>query len=313
MSTFPELTNDAKIGWIGAGRMGTEMALRLLHQGWKIEIYNRTRSKLEPLVSAGAVAADSIAELSSCDLVVVSVASSADFEAVMLGEGGLLTQATVPKVIVDCSTVSMESSGKVRTYAADKGAALLAVPVSGNPKVARVGRLTMAVSGPEEAYRYAAPILDAIGAGVTYVGDGEAARLVKLCHNIFLGVVTQSMAEITALAEKGGVPRSMFLDYINKSVMGSTFSKYKTPAFVNLDFHATFTSKLLRKDFELGLAEARSLEVPMQTAALVHQIVQGLIGLGHGDDDFATLLLVQAAASGMQLEGENVEVQDGLD
>ncbi len=313
VSYYPQLDSSARIGWIGAGRMGSEMALRLLAKGWKLEIYNRTRSKVEPLIAAGGTAADSVAALAGCEAVVVSVSSSDDFEAVTTGSGGLLGQDVAPKVIIDSSTVSMDASARVRAAAGARGTSLLAVPVSGNPKVARAGKLTMAVSGPEDAYRFVAPLLDQIGAGATYVGEGELARLVKLCHNLFLGVVTQSMAEITLLAEKGGVPRSTFLSYLNKSVMGSMFTGYKAPAFVNLDFHATFTSKLLRKDFDLGLAEARKLEVPMPVSALVHQIVQELVGEGFGDDDFATLLVMAAKGAGMELAPEGTEVSDGLE
>jgi 3-hydroxyisobutyrate dehydrogenase-like beta-hydroxyacid dehydrogenase len=177
----------------------------------------------------------------------------------------------------------------------------------------RSGRLTFVVSGPEEAYETARPYFEVLGQGVTYVGEGEAARLVKICHNLMLGVVTQSMAEITVLAEKGGVRRSAFLDFLNKSVMGSTFTKYKTPAFVNLDFSPTFTPLLLRKDFDLGLAAARELDVPMPVAALVREIVQSMIGSGSVDVDFAKLLEHQAIASDHELKPEGIDVSDGLE
>jgi 3-hydroxyisobutyrate dehydrogenase-like beta-hydroxyacid dehydrogenase len=183
----------------------------------------------------------------------------------------------------------------------------------GNPKVAAVGRLTFAVSGSRAAFDEAHPYLDILGAGATYVGDGELARTVKLCHNLFLGVVTQSLAEVTVLAEKSGISRHALLACLNNSVMGSTFSKYKTPAFVNLDFHPTFTSSLLRKDFDLGLAAARQREVPMPIASAVHQLVQSLVGYGFGEDDFATLLLLQARSAGLELTSENAEVSDGLE
>jgi 3-hydroxyisobutyrate dehydrogenase-like beta-hydroxyacid dehydrogenase len=127
-----------------------------------------------------------------------------------------------------------------------------------------------------------------------------------------LGIVTQCMAEITVLAEKGGLERSAFLEFLNRSVMGSVFTRYKTPAFVKLDYHPTFTPVLLRKDFDLGLKAARELDVPMPLAALTHELVQGLIGRGHVDQDFALLLQQQADASGLKLEPEDTDVSDGL-
>ena len=301
-----------KYGWIGAGRMGSEMIRRLAESGNDVSVFNRTRAKVEPLLKYGAKAVGSAAELARCDVIFVSVGSSEDFISVTCGEGGVLSQSLVPKVIVDCSTISIEASMEVRAVAESKSVALLAAPVSGNPKVAEAGRLTMAVSGPEDAFRLVRPALDLIVAGVTYVGEGDNARLVKLCHNLFLGVVTQSLVEITIMAEKGGVSRNLFLEYLNKSVMGSTFSRYKAPALVNLDYHATFTSKLLRKDFDIGLQTARELEVPMPTASAVYQIVQSLVAEGYGDEDFAALIELQARASGLKLESEGVEVDDGL-
>jgi 3-hydroxyisobutyrate dehydrogenase-like beta-hydroxyacid dehydrogenase len=127
-----------------------------------------------------------------------------------------------------------------------------------------------------------------------------------------LGVVTQSMAEITLLAEAAGVSRSDFLEFLNDSVMGSTFTRYKTPAFVNLDYKPTFTWHLLRKDFELGLETGRLLDVPLPTAALVHQIVMDGIGRGFGDQDFASMLSHHAEGSAVDLVPEDKNVSDGL-
>ncbi|MBI3936592.1 MAG: NAD(P)-dependent oxidoreductase, partial [Betaproteobacteria bacterium] len=195
---------------------------------------------------------------------------------------------------------------------AKRGVRLLAAPVSGNAKVIRAGKLSVVASGPKEAYDAALPYLEAIGQGVSYVGEGELSRIAKICHNVFLGVVTQSLAEITILAQKAGMPRHAFLDFLNKSVMGSMFTRYKTPALVNLDFSVTFTPHLLRKDLDLGLDAGRELGVPMPLASLTRDMVQALIGNGYAEQDFSTLLLLEAKASGVALEPENARVGDGL-
>ena len=226
---------------------------------------------------------------------------------------GVLTVAgKAPKILVDCSTVSEEASNEVREAAAKRGTKMLASPVSGNGKVVKAGRLSVVVSGPKDAYETALPFLEALGEGVSYVGEGELARLVKICHNVYLGIVIQALVEVTILAQKGGVSRHAFLDFVNKSVMGSTFSRYKTPALVNLDFAPTFTPVLLRKDLDLGLAAARKFGTPMQVTALVREILQSLIGRGFVEQDFATLLVQQAQAAGLALAPENVPVSDGL-
>ncbi len=301
------------IGWIGAGRMGFAMASRLLKAGCDVSVWNRTRAKAEPLAELGARIVDSPKDLADRDIVFTMVAGPDDFRQVAMGPDGVLTaDGVTPKLLVDCTSISEEASAAVRAHAAGLGVAMLAAPVSGNAKVVKAGKLSIVASGPRDAFDTARPYLEAVGRGATYVGEGELARMVKICHNVFLGVVTQSLAEITVLAEKGGVPRHAFLDFINNSVMGSMFTHYKTPAFVNLDMTPTFTPLLLRKDMDLGLSAARTLEVPMPVAALTREIVQSAIGNGYTDCDFAALLQVQAAVAGHKLEPENVEVGDGL-
>lgn len=307
--------NNKRLGWVGTGRMGLVLATRLLEEGCDLAVYNRTRAKAEPLAERGATIVDAPAELSDCDIVFTIVAGPADFEQVVLGPDGLLSgDGARPSVIADSTTVSPESSARVRAGAQKRGSALLAASVSGNPKVAKAGRLTMVTSGPEEAHLSALPYLEIIaGGGVTYAGEGEGARLVKVCHNLLLGVVAQSLAEILVLAEKGGVSRAALMEFLNNSVLGSTFTRYKSPAYVNLDFSPTFTPPLLLKDFDLGHEAARELGVPMPVASAAQQVVQALIGHGYTDVDFAALIELEAKASGLELEPHSAPVSDGLE
>jgi 3-hydroxyisobutyrate dehydrogenase-like beta-hydroxyacid dehydrogenase len=310
------------VGWIGTGRMGFQLAARLLDADYDVAVYNRTRAKAEPLAEKGAKIVDRPADLASRDIVFVMVAADKDLEAVISGDGGLLSReggvrgggggSAAPKIIVDSSTVSPEVSAKVRAFTAEHGAAFLAAPVSGNPKVIAAGKLTVAVSGPKDAFDTVEPLLARFGRGVTYVGEGETARLVKIAHNVFLGVVIQSLAEITVLAERGGVSRAAFLEFLNDSVLGSEFSRYKSPALVNLDFHPSFTSTLLRKDLQLGLGAGKELGVPMPLAAATDMLLAQAIGAGYTEDDFATLILEQARRSGYVPAAENTPVDDGL-
>lgn len=302
-----------KVGWIGTGRMGAAMAGRLAEAGEDVTVWNRTRSKAEPLADLGCVVADEIADLRDLDVVFTMVSTPADLEQVLVGDGGLIADPDhVPAAVVDCSTVSAEASAALREACGERGVDFLAAPVSGNGKVVRAGLLSMVVSGPEQTYRKVVPLLEHIGRSATYVGDGDVSRLVKIAHNLMLGVVTQCLAEITILAEKGGVSRSAFLEFLNDSVMGSMFTRYKSPAFVNLDYTPTFTPLLLRKDFDLGLAAAHQLDVPMPLTALTAALVQGAVSSGRVTEDFAILLDQQAALSGLDLKPENVEVDDGL-
>jgi 3-hydroxyisobutyrate dehydrogenase-like beta-hydroxyacid dehydrogenase len=302
-----------QLGWLGTGRMGAAMVRRLLARGCDVTVYNRTAAKAVPLTELGATAVGSIPELAECDIVFTALGTPADLISAVTGPAGLISGSASPKIVVDCSTVSADASAIVRERLAERGTALLAAPVMGNPKVVEVGRMTAAVSGPRDAFDTAERYLAMLGHGVTYVGEGELARTVKLCHNLFLGVIAASMAEITILAQASGISREAFLACLNKSVVGSQFTQYKSPAYVNLDFEPTFTSKLLRKDFDLGLAAAREREVPMPVAAVVHQLIQGLVGRGYGDVDFAAFIAQEAESAGITLESEHADVSDGLD
>jgi 3-hydroxyisobutyrate dehydrogenase len=303
---------DDRVGWLGTGRMGSVLVRRLLAAGLDVHVYNRTRAKAEPLAAAGAKVADKITELAAARVVFVTVGTPEDLIDAVVGPFGLLAGEHTPEIVVDLSTVSAQASAHVRSELAARGCEFLAAPVMGNPRVAAAGRLTFAVSGSARAAAIARPYLDVLGARATYVGDGELARTVKLCHNLMLGVLTQSLAEVTVLAEKAGVSRQAFLGCINDSVMGSAFTRYKSHAMVNLDFEATFTAALLAKDLELGLAAGREHGVPMPVAGLVQQIVQGLIGYGYGEHDFAALIALQGRLSGLELVSEDADVPDGL-
>src|SRR5450759_2832035 len=293
--------------------MGYEMASRLAKGGADVTVWNRTRDKAEPLSQYGAKIATALPELAACDIVFCMVSTWDDVRQVIAGPDGLLSgSGALPRMVIECSSISLEGSAELRALLRERGVELLAAPVSGNAKVIKAGKLSFVCSGPKAAYDAALPFLKMIAPAASYVGEGELARIVKICHNVFLGVVTQSLAEITVLAQKAGVPRHAFLDFLNQSVMGSVFTRYKTPAFVNLDFKVTFTPYLLRKDLDLGLDAARRYGVPMPLASITRDAVQTLIGRGTTEEDFAKLLVLEAEAAGLKLEPEDIPVSDGL-
>jgi 3-hydroxyisobutyrate dehydrogenase len=301
-----------RLGWIGIGRMGYEMARLLAKAGCDLSVWNRTRAKAEPLKGDGAKVVDSLSDLAACDIVFTMVATGKDVKEVLFGPAGVMSNGKAPKVVIDSTSISIEESIEIRGKLAQSGVKFLSAPVSGNAKVIKAGKLTIVASGPKDAYDMVLPYLESIGRGVSYVGDGELSRIAKICHNVLLGVTIQTLAEITVLAHKVGMPRHAFLEFINNSVMGSMFSRYKTPALVNLDFHVTFTPELLRKDLDLGLSAGREHGVPMPLASVTRDMVQTLIGNGFADQDFSALVMLEARASGVELKPENVPVGDGL-
>lgn len=301
-----------RLGWIGLGRMGYAMAERLAKAKADIRGYNRTRAKAEGLVDAGVRLVDRPAELANCDIVFTMVSTADDLKSVTFGDHGLFSTGRNPGVLVDLSTISVEASSEIRTFARSRGTEMLVVPVSGNDVVARAGRLSVMASGPRPVFDLVAPYLSCFGPSVTYIGEGDVARVVKICHNLYLGIMFEGLSEVTLLAEKHGVPRHVFLDVINNSVLGSTFSRYKTPVISNLDFTVTFTNELMRKDLDLGLKAAKEAGVALPATQVVRDVVQACIDDGHAENDYTRILDKLAQYAGMRLVPEGAPVSDGL-
>jgi 3-hydroxyisobutyrate dehydrogenase len=315
--------NDQKIGWIGMGRMGFPMAERLLKAGYDVSIWNRTRSKAEPLAAKGGKVVDNLSELKDVDVLFSIVSTGKDLDQVLFGKNSVTGHGgKVPKIVVDCSTIAVEESASIRDRLKQLGSDFVAAPVSGNAKVIKAGRLSAVISGADAACKTVMPMMEAIAPqGVSYVGEGELARICKIAHNVMLGVVIENLIEITLLANKMGVPRHAFLAFMNNSVMGSMFTRYKSPALVNLDWTTTFTPELLRKDMDLGLGLGRDWDVPMPVTAAAREVLQTHFGAAtlkpnpdeYLQKDFAALMETMALASGMKLESENKNVPTGLE
>ena len=317
------MAENRKIGWIGMGRMGYPMAERLLKAGHQLSIWNRTRAKAEPLAKAGAHVVDNLLELKEVDILFSIVSTGKDLDQVYFGRNSISGHGgRIPKIFVDCSTIAVEESAAIRDRLRQLGSEFVAAPVSGNAKVIKAGRLSAVISGNEAACKTVTPLLEVIAPqGVSYVGEGELARICKIAHNVMLGVVIENLIEITLLADKMGVPRHAFLAFINNSVMGSMFTRYKSPALVNLDWTTTFTPELLRKDIDLGLALGREWDVPMPVTAATREMLQAHFGAAklkpdpdaYLQKDFSALMETMALAAGMKLSSENKNVPTGLE
>jgi len=316
-------SNTQKIGWIGMGRMGFPMAERLIKAGYDVSIWNRTRAKAEPLAKIGGKVVEHLSDLKNVDVLFSIVATGKDVQEVLYGKHGVCSQGgKIPPIVVDCSTIAVDESAAIRDKLKQLGADFVAAPVSGNAKVIKAGKLSAVLSGPEAACKTVQPMVEVFAPqGVSYVGDGELARVCKIAHNVMLSVVIENLIEITLLANKMGVPRHAFLAFINNSVMGSMFTRYKSPALVNLDWTTTFTPELLRKDIDLGLALGREWDVPMPVTAATREVLQSHFGAAtlqknpeeYLTKDFAALAETMALASGMKLESENKSVPSGLE
>ena len=295
-------TSLPTVGWLGTGRMGQAMVRRLLEGGAEVTVWNRTVEKTNVLIEAGASRATELSELAHREVVFVMVARPSDLEEVVGVDSGLLSGSERPRVVVACATVDPETSARVRSLLHEYGVEYLAAPISGNPHVVADAKSTFVVSGPRATYEEFAPLLGAIARASVWVGEHEEAMTVKICHNLYLGLIAQSVAEVTVLAEKSGVDRSRFLDFLNVTGLATPWVRNRTADLLALDWTPTFTTELLRKDFELGMDRARHVEAPMPLAAGLLQLLQVAIGRGYRDADFRSLSALQAESAGLSIE-----------
>ncbi|MDE3139629.1 MAG: NAD(P)-dependent oxidoreductase [Acidobacteriota bacterium] len=295
-------TSLPTVGWLGTGRMGQAMARRLLQAGVEVMVWNRSVEKTQGLLEEGASRAAELSELARREVVFVMVARPSDLEEVLGVDSGLLSATERPRAVVACATVDPETSARVRSLLHRHGVEYLAAPISGNPHVVADAKSTFVVSGPRGAYEEFAPLLERIARTSVWVGEHEEAMTVKICHNLYLGLIAQSVAEVTVLAEKSGVERSRFLDFLNVTGLATPWVRNRTADLLALDWTPTFTTELLRKDFELGMDRARHVEAPMPLAAGLLQLLQVAIGRGYRDADFLSLFALQAESAGLRIE-----------
>jgi 3-hydroxyisobutyrate dehydrogenase-like beta-hydroxyacid dehydrogenase len=279
---------DAQVAVVGLGRMGAAIAERLLDAGYALSVFNRTPSRCEPLVARGAATLGSpAAALEHGDVCMTMLADDAALETVA---EAILSGARRDTTLVDMSTVSVAASERVGRRAAEAGVGYLRAPVSGNPGVVRAGNLTIVVSGPEAVAKELDPLLRAIGPNVYYVGEGEAARVVKLALQILIGGTAQLLAEALVLAENAGVDRAKLLEVTGNSAVGSPFVKYKTEPLLRDDYSATFTTSMMLKDVDLVLDLAASEGVSLPLTAELRELLETATA-GFADVDFMALYL----------------------
>jgi 3-hydroxyisobutyrate dehydrogenase-like beta-hydroxyacid dehydrogenase len=286
--------------------MGIPIAERLLAAGYPLSVFNRTPEKADPLVELGAHRADGLSELlAEADVCITMVSDDAALEAVTSGPGGVLSAARAGTVLVDMSTVSVAASVRVADAAREADVAYLRAPVSGNPVVVRAGNLTVIVSGPQATFDATVEILTAIGPNVYYVGDGEAARVVKLALQVMVGGTAELLSEALVVGDAGGVDRAKLLDVMGASAIGSPFVKYKSEPLLRDDYTATFTTAMMKKDVELILDLASATGASLPLTSDLDTLLESAIEGGYGELDLMALHLQlqdrrnRAASSGV--------------
>jgi 3-hydroxyisobutyrate dehydrogenase-like beta-hydroxyacid dehydrogenase len=279
-----------RVAVLGLGRMGAPIADRLEQAGHELSVWNRSPGPAGPFADRGIQVLGTPREAwERADVCVTMLADGPAVEAVTLGEDGLLTR-DADGVLVDMSTIGVDSSARVAEECERRGVSFLRAPVSGNPSVIVAGNLGIVVSGPREVFDRLADTLRDIGPNVFHVGGADEARIVKLALNLVIGGTAQLMAEALVLAEKYGIDRGKMLEVMGGSAAGSPFVKYKTDALVADDYTSTFSTSMIFKDLALALEAGQQVAAPLPVTALTQQLVHGCMAMGMADDDFMALL-----------------------
>lgn len=291
----------AKVAWIGLGNMGVPMSINLVNAGHDVTVWNRTASKCDEPVKAGAKKADTIHEaVKDAEFVFTMISDSPVLERVILGADGAAESLKSGAVVIDMSTVSLDSSRKCNEAIEKAGGKFLRAPVSGSTVLAKSGALTLLCSGPKEAYDKTFPLFEKLSKTQFHIGEGDQARAMKLALNMMIATSLQMFSESVALCEKSGIELNTALDVIAGSVLASPLIAYKIPPIRERKFPAAFSTRLMAKDLDLALSVAKELGVFAPSTGLTKQMLEASIANGNADNDFATLLLMVEKMSGIQ-------------
>ncbi len=292
-----------QVGFIGLGIMGQGMARNLLKAGFSLTLWNRTASKVEPLVKAGAQAASDPADVAArSDVIVICVSDTPDVEAVILGERGILTGARAGSLVIDCSTISPIATRKLAAKLAEAGVAMLDAPVSGGCEGAVQGTLSIMVGGDPKDFERALPILQAMGQKITHVGASGAGQTVKLVNQILVVGTTLGMCEALLFAQAGGVDLEKALEAVSAGAAGSWMLSNRGPQIIQRDWRPGFTIDLQQKDVRLILGAADELGVPLPGTALIHQLYRTLQTRGLGSEGNHALVKALEHLAGFEIQ-----------
>lgn len=294
-----------RIGFIGLGIMGRGMAANLLKAGFAVRVWNRTASRMEPLVAQGAEAGSSPADVAAqSDITVICVSDTPDVEAVILGENGVLHGAKPGSLVIDCSTVSPQATIEIAAKLAENDVAMLDAPISGGSEGAANGTLSIMVGGDAEQFQRARPVFDAMGKTITHVGAQGAGQTVKLVNQVLVVGNCLAMCEALMLAQAGGVDLRKTFDAVSKGAAGSWMFTNRAPQIIERDWRPGFTVDLQQKDLRLVLEAADQLGVPIPGTALIFNFYRTLEARGLGSDGNHALIKALEALAGFQVGAE---------
>jgi 3-hydroxyisobutyrate dehydrogenase len=292
-----------KIGFIGLGIMGRGMAHNLLKAGFELTVWNRTASKMEPLVEAGAQAGQNPADVAArSEVIVICVSDTPDVEAVVAGENGVIEGAKPGSLVIDCSTISPIVTKNLAKMLTEREVAMLDAPISGGSEGAAQGTLSIMVGGEAEDFERALPVMEAMGQKITLVGESGAGQMVKLINQILVVGHALAMSEALLFGQAGGVNLEKALEAVSAGAAGSWMLSNRGPQILERDWRPGFTIDLQLKDVRLVLDAADELGVPIPGTSLIFQLYRTLQAQDLGGEGNHALIKALEHLAGFEIE-----------
>jgi 3-hydroxyisobutyrate dehydrogenase len=287
-----------RIGFIGLGNMGLPMAQNLLKAGHAVSGFDVSKAQVDALAASGGTAAASAkAAATGAEIVITMLPAGQHVREVYLGEGGMLAAVASGALLIDSSTIDVESARAVAAAAASKGLLMLDAPVSGGVGGAQAGTLTFMVGGPDEAFARGRPTLEAMGKTIVHAGGAGNGQAAKICNNMILGVSMIAVSEAFVLAEKLGLDAQKLFDISSKSSgqCWSMTSYCPVPGPVpaspaNRDYKAGFTAAMMLKDLKLAQNAAKAADADTPLGADAANIYEQFVEAGEGPRDFSAVI-----------------------
>ncbi|MDE0431210.1 MAG: NAD(P)-dependent oxidoreductase [Caldilineaceae bacterium] len=293
---------NERVGFVGLGIMGQGMARNLLKAGYSVRVWNRTSSRMDPLIEAGAAAGASPADVAAnCDIIAVCVSDTPDVEEVILGENGILSGVQAGALVIDFSTISPQATIDIADRLSAKGVKMLDAPVSGGSEGAANGTLSIMIGGDEAQVERARGLFEAMGNTITHVGKQGAGQTVKLVNQILVVGNCLAMCEALIFAQAGGVDLERCLNAVTGGAAGSWMLANRGPQIIDRDWRPGFTINLQQKDVRLIMQEADALGVPVLLSGQVFSLYRTLQQAGLGEEGNHALVKALENLSGLQV------------
>jgi len=290
------------IGFIGLGIMGSGMAQNLQKAGFDVHVWNRTASRMDPIVAKGAIPASDPADVASkSSIVTICVSNTQDVEDVLFGDRGIVEGAQPNTLIIDTSTISPQATIKMHSRLHELGLRMLDAPISGGSEGATNGTLSIMVGGEVSDVNRAMGVLSAMGRQITHVGSAGAGQMVKLVNQIVVVGTMQAISEGLLFAQKGGLDLNKTIEAIEHGAAGSWMLSHRGTQAIVRDFTPGFTIDLQQKDLRLVLEAADEMGLPLPSTSQIFQLYRSLQEKGLGQEGNHALIQALEHLSGVTI------------